>query len=192
MSKLREISKKKESIKATITGLALVLAIGSAGGVGSYAYFTAKANINNSLNVTMGTMDISIGNGIDEEKATPGTQVQSEVFNISNKGSLDQYIKTGININNDETNFTSEELKSIKYELFIIRNGVEIQLFEKYFSTDEELEFIKESGNKVRINSKQNLEFRSKVTIPSTISQGDKAKNLKFNLNVEGSQINAE
>ena len=182
----------KERLKATITGLALALVIGSVGVIGSYAYFTAKANIDNSLDVTMGTMDVSIGYGIDEKKATPGTQVQSEVFNISNKGSLDQYIKIGININNNETNFTTEELESMKYELFIIRDGIEKKLFEKYLSTDKELEFIKESGNKLRINSKQNMEFRSKVTIPSTISQDNKAKKLKFNLNVEGSQINVE
>lgn len=110
MSRMRRLNKEK--IKATISGLALMITIGTAGGIGSYAYFTDQAEAKNDLVVTMGNLDVSItditldvnGNTVYEDRleykqystATDDKPIYEDIvilskeFKIMNEGSLKQ------------------------------------------------------------------------------------------------------
>lgn len=180
MSKMRYFGNKKESIKATISGLALMLAIGGIGGIGSYAYFTDQSNVDNSLRVTMGSFDIGIGAGINENNAAPG-QTISKDFIISNEGTLDQYVDALITIERPTT-FTPEDLGKITYTL----SDSNKELITGTFSNEANLKC-----DDLRINGKESITLTAVVNIPNEVVRGKSQKKLNFKLNVEGRQINA-
>lgn len=80
---------KKERIKSYITGLALMITIGSAGALGSYAYFTDKEQASNDLIITMGELSTMISNSINISLDI-NNLYKTETFKITNTGNLKQ------------------------------------------------------------------------------------------------------
>lgn len=130
MSRMRRL--KKEKIKATMSGLALMIAIGVAGGVGSYAYFTDQAEAKNDLVVTMGNLDVNFkdkSNDISITNDNYESNYFTQTFKISNDGTLKQNVQfrfTDIAI--EGSTAEGKVLQNINYELNMTYNGREVIL----------------------------------------------------------------
>ncbi|MBO3444223.1 TasA family protein [Clostridium sp. CCUG 7971] len=183
---------KKESIKATIGGLALALAIGGIGSLGSYAYFTDKAETKNDLIVTMGSLDVSLNNPInmslDESKKTA-----TEAFKIINSGSLKQHVSLKF------SNFTNSELLSeIGCNLSMTYNGKVVKL--KGYKSISKLsdlsnmnftDLVYESGNLVELEPKGIIDCALKIDISNGNQENIQNQDIRFNTEVDSRQINS-
>ncbi|MGH4123100.1 MAG: TasA family protein [Clostridium sp.] len=110
----------KKILIAFLLGGAIVIAAES--GVGSYAYFTAKAESNKNV-ITAGTfkfgekeIDQAVGQMIDFKNASPGVIENMKNFEVKNNGSLDMGVKVTINVkavdgNGKEFNIKDNKLK---------------------------------------------------------------------------------
>lgn len=101
MSRMRKSKNiKKSNLKSTITGFALAIAIGTVGGVGSYAWFTDRVELNNDLVVTTGNLSTDISDGFKAgNKLTPNNQITKNIT-ITNTGSLKQKARLYIDVTN--------------------------------------------------------------------------------------------
>lgn len=146
---------KKEKIKATMSGLALMIAIGVAGGVGSYAYFTDQSEAKNDLVVTMGELDIDIPNSKEWNHDIGKTYDRQEIY-IDNNGTLNQNVK--LTIDNFKVNDTlSEEiLKEINYQIefkYVNRNQEEIDKI-IYLNGEDLSKGIEQGKTLIELNGK--------------------------------------
>ena len=109
---------KKQKIKETIIGIALAIAIGVGGSVGSYAYFSDMVKSDNGIKITMGTLDVDIDPGFNLQEFYQGEEYEQS-FSINNEGTLDQILT--LKINNILFNGIqdSDKLNNFKYELDI-------------------------------------------------------------------------
>lgn len=201
MSKLRDISKKKESIKSTISGLALALAIGGLGSFGSYAYFTAKAEVNNVLNVIMGTFDVNknYDHGYTEDiNIGKDKKNVSQKFTITNNGTLDQYLKFKF------SDFTNTGILSKLNATLIMTADKNQKVYLEGKNSISSLNDLKDmslspivdvNGNKFKLAAGKSITCELTIDI-SNLSDNDlkliEEKTIKFNTKVESVQINAQ
>lgn len=167
MSRMKRL--KKEKIKATISGLALMIAIGAAGGIGSYAWFSDQAEAKNDLVVTMGNLHNDIYNpvkiNIDKNNIN---SPQSSSFYIENKGSLNQnvaikFIKTNNSIDsylgNIGCNLTIRYVNGENDEKLYLR-GKEINTVLDLLNITEEAVIVDSSNTPIVLKSGDKLELR--------------------------------
>lgn len=183
---------KRESIKAIISGLALALAIGGVGSLGSYAYFTDKAEAKNDLVVTMGNLEVNLENPInmslDENK-----KVATETFKIINSGSLKQHVSLKFD------SFTNDKLLSeLECNLSMKHNGKIVELKgDKSISKLSDLsnmnftDLVYESGNLIELEPKGIIDCILKIDISKGDQEAIQNQEIKFNTEVDSRQINS-
>lgn len=125
MSRVNNLNqKRKQKIKETIIGLSLAISIGVAGSVGSYAYFSDRVNTDNGIKITMGTLDVGIGNGFNEtdfklyEEGNLDT-LYTKKFSITNTGTLDEILTLKFDNVSFNGNINAEDLSKVEYTLEI-------------------------------------------------------------------------
>lgn len=193
---------KKERIKATISALALALAIGGLGSLGSYAYFTDKAEAKNDLIVTMGNLDVNLAYTSNSKHSSPSQcpdenpqgkiDLLTKNFKIENRGSLKQNLI--IKINEFTKLSGSGELSNItnklNYTLTMKNNNSILGIY------TGNLIDIENGKNIQELNPNEMINCELKVYIPSGMSDTDKKaiQNTTFNfdISVDAKQIDAQ
>lgn len=172
--------RKKQKIKETIIGLTLAISIGIAGSAGSYAYFSDRVNADNGIKIRMGTLDVGIGEGFNQNEFEINHEYTKE-FNITNNGSLDEILTLRFEnvLFNGSTH--GENLKKVEYKLKINGNE-EVKCSLAELST--------EGIDLGRLNSGESMSCKATL-INNGIEQSYKQDTvIKFDLVVNGVQIN--
>lgn len=194
MSRVKKAKmRNKKKIRETILGLSLAIFIGVAGSAGSYAYFSDRVNSDNSIKITMGTLDVAIGEGFnfDIDGSKIGDKYFDDVtknFEIKNEGTLDEILTLkfeNISINGDVNH---PDLDKIEYKLEIKYENDKVVYF-----LGEDCKLKDLSGQKIklgRLNSGKTLECIAKVDDEGISNNYEQDTVIKFDLVVEGVQIN--
>lgn len=172
---------KKQKIKETILGLTLAISIGVAGSVGSYAYFSDRVNTDNGIKITMGTLDVGIGEGFNQDVFEKGI-VYEKNFNITNEGTLDEILTLkfeNILLNNVENH---NNLEQVYYKLKIENETIECNL--KELST--------KGVNIGRLNLGESISCTATLENRGVDPSYEQNTVIKFDLVVDGVQINDE
>lgn len=190
MSRLKKM--KHEKIKNIIIGLTLSLIIGITGCLGSYAYFTEQATIENGLTISLGELDTNIKKdlSIKLKSTNNGYQSDKEIFYIENKGTLSQKVEIKYSENELNNDYISKLNSKLNYKIEIIKldeggNKLEDSIkinktLDKLYSTQSELIGDLEVGNM----------FKCEVTVtaPKDIPVYEDTK-IKFKLEVNAEQL---
>ncbi|MGL5694895.1 MAG: hypothetical protein ACRCXA_12510 [Peptostreptococcaceae bacterium] len=112
MSRLKRLKerKRKQFLKTAMSSLALMLVIGSAQTITTYAWFTDSESINNDLIINTGTIKVDAGFGFDKG-GLPIGKTDTHTFYIENTGTLKEHLTLMLRCNNKEI------AKYINYEL---------------------------------------------------------------------------
>lgn len=183
----------KNSIKATISGLALALAIGGIGSLGSYAYFTDKAEAKNDLVVTMGNLDVDLNNPIDMS-LNKENKIASKTFKIINNGSLKQHLTLKFSDFKENTNV----LSNISCNLSMTYNNKSVKL-QNYknitklsdLSNMNFTDLVYESGKLVELEPEGIIYCTLKIDISKGDQEAIQNKDIRFNTKVDSRQINS-
>lgn len=187
-------NKRNQKIRETILGLSLALFIGVAGSAGSYAYFSDMVNTDNGIKITMGTLDVGIGEGfkldIDGAKKDDDNKYfkdYEKFFQIKNEGTLDEILTLkfqNISINKDSNH---QDLDKIEYEI-VIKNetGEVIYSLNKVTLNDLPKTTIKLG----RLNSGKALNCTAKIDDEGITPNYQQDITINFDLVVDGIQIN--
>ena len=183
MSRLNKLSKiKKQKIKETIIGLSISISIGLVGSLGSYAYFSDKVETDNGINITMGTLDVGIGNGFNLTEFKKGDEkVYTTKFLIENTGTLDEILTLkfdNIKFNGDKDN---DNLSKIIYTL---------NIGDVYSIESNLLELSTKGVNIGRLNSGDSISCTATLKNNGIDPSYEKDTEITFDLVVEGVQIN--
>ncbi len=170
---------KRQRIKETIIGLSLAISIGVAGSAGSYAYFSDRVNADNGIKITMGTLDVGIGEGFNQT-VFEQNKVYTEIFDITNTGTLDEILTLRFDDVFLNTVENHEDLAKVNYELQIGDKTINSTL--KELST--------KGVNIGRLNSGESISCSAKLTNNGIEPNYEKDTVIKFNLVVDGVQIN--
>lgn len=192
MSRFKRLKerKKKQYIKTIMSSLALTITIGFSQTMTTYAWFTDAENIQNDLIVTMGKLDVKIGNGLNVENL--GTENSGEsIFRISNLGSLKQ--KINLRFSKSELNtLESKHFKHIDYKLDIKTSGGEA--IGRREINDNEVELINANGSRLILGPGEYLDCKSTIKIKGGITEEQKKllsnKVINFNITALASQTN--
>ncbi|ELC8443541.1 signal peptide protein [Clostridium perfringens] len=122
--------------------IALALAIGVTGSVGSLAYFSDKEKMNGEIKLTLGTLSSEITKGIKIEGIDIEVPV-SDTFLITNNGTLDQTVL----INFENSSIGNDGLEKIKYSLSF--KSSKDRKLKSYGNGEETLLSLFENGVKV-------------------------------------------
>ena len=197
----------REKLKTTITGLSLMLVIGGLGGYGSYAYFTDQAQINNDLVVNMGsfkttTKDVNVSD-IDITKDLANPKLHTGEFELSNLGSLDQYVKLELVVPQTSTNMSKEDydalLNCLKYQIVFDEDTIksmpqERKGLDKFLYSGGELGYLTDTnGDKVVLKSGETITGDISIMLHD-VDEDDKnifsGKTITVELVGESKQIN--
>lgn len=127
MSRLKR-EKRKNMIKTTSCGLALVLAIGSAQGLGTYALFTDTENVPSDIALSTGDVDVEVGKGMDFTEVNP-KDTKTIPVTITNHGTLNQNISLSLDISEGikqylDTKFVFKSITVDKSGVMHNQNGI--------------------------------------------------------------------
>lgn len=184
--------KKRQKIKETILGISLALFIGVAGSAGSYAYFSDRVNTDNGIKITMGTLDVGIGEGFKLEldgikKNNKYFNNENKYFQIKNEGTLDQILTlkfANISING---NTNHEDLTKVKYKVEIKDENGKIV----YSSNEVTLNNLPKEKIKLgRLNSDKALNCTVVIDDGGITPNYQQDTTINFDLVVDGVQIN--
>ena len=94
MSRLRRLKerKRRNKIKFTACSLALILSICSSQLLGTYAFFKDSEDINSDLSISIGNVNVDVGEDINFENLEKGKEYKSNDLYIKNQGTLRQKI----------------------------------------------------------------------------------------------------
>lgn len=186
MSRVKMLqNKRNQKIRETILGLSLALFIGVAGSAGSYAYFSDRVNADNGIKITMGTLDVGIGEGF--EITNPKENEEETIdFNITNEGTLDEILTLKFEMKNISCEI-DDDLDEIEYKLVDAETKKEI-----INGNLEELKAGVET-NIGRLNAGDSRIYRATIHFEDNIQPSYiKDLGIQFNLIVDGVQINDE
>lgn len=196
MSRLRRLKerKRKQFIKTIMSSLALALVMSASQGVTTYAWFTDEEIIDNDLFITMGDLDVEIGDGFNITDADINEEI-TNIFTINNKGSLNQKVK--LNFELIETDIPKELLDEISYTLELKSKDQNLTSVKGNMGTllenKNKIEVKDEKGNPFILQPGENLECVAKIKINNIEeNQSLNGKILEFNLNVIANQTNLE
>ena len=170
---------KKQKIKETIIGLTLAISIGAVGSLGSYAYFSDRVDTDNGIKITMGTLDVGIGEGFNETEFKQDSEYTKN-FDITNTGTLDEILTLkfeNISFNGVKDN---NNLSKVNYTLKIGDNEINCNLVE-----------LSTKGVKIgRLNSGKSIPCTATLKNNGINLSYEKDTVIKFDLVVDGVQIN--
>ena len=187
MSRLKN-KKSKKFIKTIISSLALTLAMSSTQIIPTYALFTDTIKIANDLVISMGKLDVNIGNGFNEKELEVKNKVINKTFKISNDGTLKQHLKLSLSgidnnikkyldYNIEFENYNNKTIKSISYKQLLNNNLVSLKYEDDSLVVLEPGKFITATAN---------------IVIDENIPQDLIEQPLEFNLNINAIQVNNE
>lgn len=196
MSRLKRLKKRKnQTIKTVMRSLALALIIGFGNTISTYAWFNDKANIQNDLSITMGDLNVAIGNGFNSEILKQDKDFKVvKAFTIKNNGNLNQKLRLKINLN-QFNDLNPMYFKYISYDLNIVdeNNNKIITNLDVNLSEDQFIDLNYEDGKRVILKSGETLKCKSTITLntddKNIINEMSKKK-IGFNLDVFASQVN--
>lgn len=188
MSRMRKLkaekNRSKSKFKAMMIGLSLMIIVGGAGVLGSYAYFSDKDTASNDLVIEMGSLHTVISpSGLKGslELKDKGKNEISEQFKLENRGKLKQNIKVQL-INGDSTS----NLNNLEYELTVDKIKALKGNISELFTQDakEVKDLVIESGKTV--NCKATLRVKGDKKNLKELN----GKKLDFKLDVQATQAN--
>lgn len=197
MSRIKNIIKRKKNIKSTISSLALVLAIGGIGSLGSYAYFTDKAEAKNDLVVTMGRLDVDFKEKSDDIKLDKDNYYKDmyQTFKITNNGTLIQ------NVSFKFADFTNSSiLDKLDCKLQMKYNDKKVILKDKNISKLSDLnnmnykDLVYENNELVDLKPQESIKCKLIINInPTNINISElQNKTIEFNSEVKSRQLDSE
>lgn len=116
LERLKEL-RIKNRMKATVCGLALALAIGSAQGLGTYALFTDTEDVASNLTISTGDVDVEASPGNSFIDIKPNNVIKMPIT-ITNNGTLNQNISLELS--------ASKDIKSHLTHKFVFDNGITV------------------------------------------------------------------
>ena len=187
MSRLKN-KKSKKFIKTIISSLALTLAMSSTQIIPTYALFTDTIKIANDLVISMGKLDVNIGDGFNEKELEVKNEVINNTFKITNDGTLKQHLKLSLSgidnnikkyldYNIEFENYNDKTIKPISYKQLLNNNLVSLKYEDDSLVVLEPGKFITATAN---------------IVIDENIPQDLIEQPLKFNLNINAIQVNNE
>ena len=187
MSKLKN-KKMKKFTKNVVSSLALALLMSSTQIIPTYALFTDTIKIANDLVISMGKLDVNIGNGFNEKELEVKNKVINKTFKISNDGTLKQHLKLSLSgidnnikkyldYNIEFENYNNKTIKSISYKQLLNNNLVSLKYEDDSLVVLEPGKFITATAN---------------IVIDENIPQDLIEQPLEFNLNINAIQVNNE
>lgn len=187
MSKLKN-KKMKKFTKNVVSSLALSLAMSSTQIIPTYALFTDTIKIANDLVISMGKLDVNIGNGFNEKELEVKNEVINNTFKITNDGTLKQHLKLSLSgidnnikkyldYNIEFENYNDKTIKPISYKQLLNNNLVSLKYGDDSLVVLEPGKFITATAN---------------IVIDENIPQDLIEQPLKFNLNINAIQVNNE
>ena len=187
MSRLKN-KKSKKFIKTIISSLALTLAMSSTQIIPTYALFTDTIKIANDLVISMGKLDVNIGDGFNEKELEVKNEVINNTFKITNDGTLKQHLKLSLSgidnnikkyldYNIEFENYNDKTIKPISYKQLLNNNLVSLKYEDDSLVVLEPGKFIPATAN---------------IVIDENIPQDLIEQPLKFNLNINAIQVNNE
>lgn len=179
MSRVKNFNqKRKQKIKETLIGLSLAISIGLVGSAGSYAYFSARVNTDNGITITMGTLDVGIGDGFNLDEFNQNTEY-TQTFAITNTGTLDEILT--LKFDNVSFNGSEIDLSKVDYELKIGDQEPKTYNLEQLSTQSIEIG---------RLNSGQSISCIAQLKNNGIQQSYEQDMVIKFDLVVEGVQIN--
>ena len=187
MSRLKN-KKSKKFIKTIISSLALTLAMSSTQIIPTYALFTDTIKIANDLVISMGKLDVNIGDGFNEKELEVKNEVINNTFKITNDGTLKQHLKLSLSgidnnikkyldYNIEFENYNDKTIKPISYKQLLNNNLVSLKYEDDSLVVLEPGKFITATAN---------------IVIDENIPQDLIEQPLEFNLNINAIQVNNE
>ena len=178
----------KKFIKNVISSLALTLLMSSTQIIPTYALFTDTIKIANDLVISMGKLDVNIGDGFNEKELEVKNKVINKTFKISNDGTLKQHLKLSLSgidnnikkyldYNIEFENYNNKTIKSISYKQLLNNNLVSLKYEDDSLVVLEPGKFITATAN---------------IVIDENIPQDLIEQPLEFNLNINAIQVNNE
>ena len=187
MSRLKN-KKMKKFTKNIVSSLALALVMSSTQIIPTYALFTDTIKIANDLVISMGKLDVNIGDGFNEKELEVKNEVINKTFKISNDGTLKQHLKLSLSgidnnikkyldYNIEFENYNNKTIKSISYKQLLNNNLVSLKYEDDSLVVLEPGKFITATAN---------------IVIDENIPQDLIEQPLEFNLNINAIQVNNE
>ena len=187
MSKLKN-KKMKKFTKNVVSSLALALLMSSTQIIPTYALFTDTIKIANDLVISMGKLDVNIGDGFNEKELEVKNEVINNTFKITNDGTLKQHLKLSLSgidnnikkyldYNIEFENYNDKTIKPISYKQLLNNNLVSLKYEDDSLVVLEPGKFITATAN---------------IVIDENIPQDLIEQPLKFNLNINAIQVNNE
>ncbi|MDD7792789.1 TasA family protein [Clostridium sp. 'White wine YQ'] len=168
-------------------------------GVGAtYSYFVHNEKVENSINVSVGTIKSDF---IDSNTQTPITfpivnisgllpgETQTKNYNIKNIGSLTSKVAFSLD------NFTESEKDTlIPYLNFKIEAGSNLLYdgsLKDYINSSDKILTLKDQNNDpILLKSNSVVEVKLSFTLQNTVPYIAEGKSLKFNINIHSTQPN--
>ena len=186
-SKLKN-KKMKKFTKNVVSSLALALLMSSTQIIPTYALFTDTIKIANDLVISMGKLDVNIGDGFNEKELEVKNEVINNTFKITNDGTLKQHLKLSLSgidnnikkyldYNIEFENYNDKTIKPISYKQLLNNNLVSLKYEDDSLVVLEPGKFITATAN---------------IVIDENIPQDLIEQPLKFNLNINAIQVNNE
>lgn len=171
--------------------LALALAIGITGSLGSLAYFYDKENLNGDLKITIGTLSSDTTKTIKIENMDIETPV-SDTFIIVNSGTLDQILKMSLK----NPSIGNDGLEKIKYSLtFESSNGRKIKGYgngEETLSSlfNKDIKLIGIDNEELVLNEGETITAILTLNMQRDMPDKYSDTEFKFDLNISYTQEN--
>ena len=154
----------------------------------TYALFTDTIKIANDLVISMGKLDVNIGDGFNEKELEVKNEVINNTFKITNDGTLKQHLKLSLSgidnnikkyldYNIEFENYNDKTIKPISYKQLLNNNLVSLKYEDDSLVVLEPGKFITATAN---------------IVIDENIPQDLIEQPLKFNLNINAIQVNNE
>ena len=186
--RMEERRKKRNRLKATMAVLILTLVAGSAQGLSTYALFTDKVDLAQSISISLGDLDAKVSEGFntDDYKVNKENSSISKEFTITNNGTLKQSLNLALEFGKD---ISDEVLKNINYTIESVDKK-----FNTISGTMDTLKSGKDivSGNKslLVLESNEALNCKATVTFEEPALTALSEKTFSFNLAVKAKQVN--
>ena len=171
--------------------LALALAIGITGSLGSLAYFYDKEKINGDLKITLGTLSSETTKTIKIDGMDIDIPV-SDTFVITNSGTLDQILR----LNFKNPSIENDGLEKVKYSLtFESSNGKSIKGYGNGEETlvdlfNKDIKLMGYDNNDIVINEGEVITATLTLNMQRDMPEKYSNSEFKFDLNIGYTQEN--
>lgn len=196
--KVKHLRSKNKHYKKVLCSLGLSLMMASTGTLGTYAYFTTKAELNAPSNIILesGSVQAEYSKAVNIDGLAPGKS-KSDNFNITNTGTLKQSLALSFELLKDNE-FSNSELSALEYSLNFVdkssENTKQIKAIEAinlsdYISNKKSISLTYTDGTPVILNSNSNLECTVSIKCKDNIPESASGKIAKFNLKLTSTQL---